>query len=256
MARVTTSDPMHRDPMHRLINLMNNDEQVMGDIIKHAAKRFEFNKNEINALDEDLLKATKEAQEAQSSASSWETWNSRLQYVNGFVFSSAGAYLIATGAVGPGAALLVPAAGSLLNRAISDLGGYKALAAWVTQSKEEQQKIATTCDFGISLSCSIASLAGGWAMQAFLLPQRYEVLNTITVIAKRTFPVLTGLTNIGKSKAEKATAAIRSSQEITKESKRALEHGSVQNVEQLGELMELKNRMIEITRGGIYGTSN
>lgn len=232
------------DPMYRLIRFLDEHDRLMSDAVHETGERFDANQREIKALQDHLLKVDTQERKAQESVDSWASWNDAAKNLSAAAVAVTGAALIAADSLVLGATLVTL---SLADRAVSYLGGYQIPAAWITSSKEWQNKLTIGGEFIVPL-CSVVSMYG---IGSVLVPRGYQALNTIANVAEKAIPCISGLTNFGKARAETVTADLRRDQDLYRERNNFFDSISAQDLTHVEGLLQTRTRLTEVVRQAV-----
>lgn len=228
--------------------LCKKEEPQVGQLADLAGKNLEFTQSEIKRYEIDQRDSIKKQREAEDAEKAWGLWNAGIQYVGAAASVGTGAVVFAAGGIVPGAVLMGNGAAILTNRVISDLGGYKAMAAWVTDSRDQQRKFSESIDTSVTFTTTGISLFTGWGARAFFEPQG---LNTVLNVVQKSTAVLNGLTRVGTAKAQQRTQETQKDLMMTSTHTTILHQRLIDAPQELGELLEPTRQIAQVAKSAI-----
>jgi len=128
----------------------------MEELVSACADQLESETNkdlqELNKLQEEKAKAIEEYTKELDNKDSWGTLHMMARYLASTSSLAIGAWMLSTGVAGPAAYLLIAAGGlGLATSVATDMGAWKSLSAYLSQSEETQKHLAQSMEFAASL---------------------------------------------------------------------------------------------------------
>jgi hypothetical protein len=128
----------------------------MEELVSACADQLESETNkdleELNRLQEEKAQAIEEYTKELDNKDSWGTLHMMARYLASASSLAIGAWMLSTGVAGPAAYLLLAAGGlGLATSVATDMGAWKSLSAYLSQSEETQKHLAQSMEFAASL---------------------------------------------------------------------------------------------------------